>query len=286
VLGDGDVVDDSAEALPDCSGDFGDWAVLFEDPGWSAQALAPSSDGLEFFYARLAWDPTLDDSGTRLPVVRTRTSLRSNFGEPTTLWDLATACEGVRAGTSLAGLDLSVDGKRLYLVCSAFAFEPGASGPLLMFERTGPFASFDQPPAVVGEAGISLGLTRDELQAFGTSLDPSLGTVLTYRRGSLAEPFGAAEMAPGAVALSNPEPAPDNLALLGVVPGLDGLGSRLGVARYNIEAGAYESPVYAGTPPPEGTSDVSPALSGDCREIYMARQVNAEKSTQVVVARR
>lgn len=249
--------------------------MLFEDPGWISQAITPSASGLEFFYARYAVDRTLDDSGTRLPTVRTRRTLDSDFGEPVILWDLATACESVRQGTHLAALDLSYDGLRLYIGCSAFAFEPGATGPLLVFERRSQGARFELPPAVVGEVGISLGLTRDELTAYGTTLDPSITAVLRYKRGSVHESFGPAEITPGSPTMTNPEPSPDGFELWGVIDTPTSTGTSTGrqvaVSRWNEDTQAYDTPTAEIAPPPIGSTDISPALSSDCRAIYFSR---------------
>ena len=276
----------ASEPPLDCSGSFGEWEPLFEDPGWISQALTPSPDGLEFFYARFALDTALDNSGTRLPTVRTRATIESDFGEPTVLWNLTSACENARSGTELAGLDLSFDGRRLYLACSTFNFAADSTGPLLMFERAAAGASFELPPTVVGEVGVSLGLSRDELHAFGTSLDPSTRVVVSYHRSSLVEPFGPAQIVPGGVALSNPEPSPDALSLWGAMTVQDGVASQLGVARYNDETGAFDQPTRVGPAPPEGSSDISPALSGDCRAMYIVRYTSSALHSQVMRARR
>jgi hypothetical protein len=235
----------------------------------------------------LAVDKSLDDSGTRLPTVRTRPTIDSAFGEPTILWEISTGCEQVRPGTELAALDLSLDGRSLYLGCSDYNWEAGSSGPLLMFERPGPGTAFELPPEVVGEVGISIGLTRDELTAYGTSLDPAIGAVVWYHRSSLSEPFGPAKVAPGAVSLSNPEPSPDGLALWGVVNVLNATRKQLAVSRWNEETQAYETPTRVGAAPSEGSSDASPALSSDCRSVYFTRYSGAPSAlSQILIARR
>lgn len=276
---------DDFESPPDCSGTFAEPEVVFEEIGWIAQALTPSADGLEFFYARLAVDPSLDDSGTRLPSLRTRATVDSPFGEPVVLWTLTEACESVRPGTELAALDLSHDGLRLYMGCSDFLSREGTSGPLLVFEREESGAPFERSPRVIGEVGISLGLTRDELMAFGTSLDPGLEGVLWYERDSIRESFSPAQLA--GVAMSNPEPAPDGQVLWGVVPVVGTSSSEVAFSAWNRGDRRYEAPVPAGFSPPTGASDVSPALTGDCRSLYFSRySYSPQTSSKVMIARR
>src|SRR5690606_25285737 len=129
--------------------------------------------------------------------LRTRPALDADFGEPVILSELALACESVRSGTELAALDLSYDGLRLYIGCSAFVHEVGASGPLLMVERAHLGASFNLPTWTIGEVGISLGISRDELTAYGTSLDPSVNGVVWYKRSAVYDSFGSGEVVPG-----------------------------------------------------------------------------------------
>lgn len=271
---------------PDCSGDFGEPEVLFEDPGWMSQALAPSANGLEFYYARLAVDRSLDDSGTRLPTLRTRSSIDSDFGEPSILSHLATACEEAKPGAGLATLDLSYDGKRLYLGCSTYDFGPNENGPLLLFERAETGKDFNLAPTNVGQVGISLGLTRDELTAFGTSLDPSIEEVVLYQRSSIYSPFGRAEIAPGSIELENPEPSATGRELWGTMVVAGTTARQIAVTAWNAETREYEPPTSAGFVPPGDATDASPALSGDCRSLYFARFSKGSALSQVVVARR
>lgn len=275
------------EALPDCSGDFDEPTVLFEEPGWIAQALTPAANGLEFFYARLALDRSLDDSRTRLPTLRTRPSLDAPFGPPVILTFLASACGQARAGTEFAGMDLSLDGRRLYLTCSSYSRAPNSYGPLLLFERSAPGEPFDRPPTIVGEVGISVGLTRDELAAYGTSLDPAITGVLRYQRSSVSEAFGPGELVPGITRLSNPEPAPDELALWGALAPSGSLGTQIVSSRFDAPSQRYEEPVPVFAPPPERASDVSPALASDCRTAYFVRvDVGGAQISRVMVATR
>lgn len=275
------------EPVPDCSGAFAEPTVLFEEPGWLSQALAPSEDGLEFYYARLATDPALDDSGARVPTLRTRRTLDSTFGEPTTLSQVASACEAAKPGTSLAALDLSTDKKRLYLGCSAYVFAAGESGPLLMFERTSVAEGFDLPPKKIGDVGLSLGLTRDELTAYGSSLDPAIPQVVSHARSSVFDTFGPPEIAPGSLLLSNPEPAPSGVELWGAAAVTGSTGKQIVVSSWNSEQQVFDPPVSAGFTPEVGTTDASPALSGGCRTLYFARYMGSPaSSTKIMVARR
>ncbi len=49
----------------DCSGTFSKPELLFDEGDHYPQALAPSADGLELFYVRLALDENLDPVGPR-----------------------------------------------------------------------------------------------------------------------------------------------------------------------------------------------------------------------------
>lgn len=275
------------EPLPNCSGSFTEPEVMFEDPGWIAQAIAPSASGLEFYYARLAMDPTLDDSGTRLPTLRTRPTVDSDFGEPVILWELTTACDSARPGTHLAALDLSYDGRRLYMGCSTFASTVGATGPLLVVERQAVGASFELPAKVIGEMGISLGLTRDELTAYGTTLDPTVDEILWYKRDSINDSFGPARVAAGAIPMFNPEPSPDGRELWGVISIAGTSRRQVALSMWNERSQQYELPAEIGLSPPEGSSDASPALTGDCRSLYFSRYTFFPRaSSSIMIARR
>ncbi len=289
--GDSNIDNDSGtedlEPPPNCSGTFAEAQVMFEDPGWISQAIAPSANGLEFFYARLAMDPTLDDSGTRLPTLRTRTTVDSDFGEPVILWELSTACSSVRPGTELAALDLSHDGLRLYIGCSTFEHAVGATGPLVVVERSNLSSTFELPPRVIGEVGISLGLTRDELTAYGTTLDPTIDQVLWYKRDSIEDSFGPARIAAGAVSMFNPEPSPDGQELWGVVQVKGTTTKRVAISNWNAQLREYEAPREIALPPPENSSDVSPALTGDCRSLYFSRYTfSPQVTSKIMIARR
>jgi hypothetical protein len=275
------------EPIPDCSGVFNEPVVAFEDPGWISQALTPAANGLEFFYARLAVDQTLDTSGKRLLSLRTRPTIDSDFGEAVILTELLSLCEDARMGTELAALDLSYDGLRLYVGCSTFIHAAGSTGPLLMLERKEIGAAFEPPAVVVGEVGISVGITRDELTAYGTSLDPSVAGVVWYKRKSVDDAFGPPEVAPGSVGLFNPEPAPDGLELWGAM-NTPGVSTRqLAMSRWNDEMEIYEKPTNVVASPPPDHSDYSPALTSDCRTLYFARYSDDPFAlSQVMKARR
>jgi hypothetical protein len=279
--------DTDEEERPDCSDNFTEPQVLFEEPGWIAQALTPAANGLEFFYARLALDVSLDDSRTRLPTLRTRPSVDADFGPPVTLTFLASACEQVRAGTEFAGMDLSLDGKRLYMTCSSYSRAPNSTGPLLLFERGAMGEPFERSPRIVGEVGISVGLTRDELTAYGTSLDPAVTGVLRYRRAAAQDAFGPGEIVPGITRLANPEPSPDGRTLWGALAVPGSLSTQIVAAPFNEQTQSYDEPLPIFAPPPERITDVSPALLSDCRAAYFVRvDVGAAQISRVMVARR
>ncbi len=269
--------------LIDCSGVFDEPRVAFVDPGWMPQALSPTPDGLEFFYLSLADDLSIDVSGKRRPFVRRRSSVEEPWSEPEELTELTDVCELWSPGTEPAALDVSLDSRRLYLGCNAMSDSDRPTGPLLVasrVDRQSPFVVQDQ---VFGEVGISLGITRDELSAYGTTITPDFSDVLLYQRSSLAEPFGAP--ATLGISMRNPEPSPDGLALYGVkVPG-SVLYSELVVATRTEVDAPWGEPLPAELPaPPSGYSDHSPALSGDCRSLYfMRRRSQGPFEAQVLV---
>lgn len=264
--------DDLTAENVDCTGSFGEAELLFEDPGWVPQALSPTRDGLEIFYGRLAIDKSLDDSGKRRFAVRSRASVNEKFSDPVPLVDLDEACEKAESGTEPSALDVSGDALRLYIGCNAFSGAPYPLGPLLLatrLDRSSPFVVAAEP---IGWAGISLGLTKDELEGFGSSLDPAVPEVLYYSRNSMDESFSPGVVAPGGVEMLNPEPAPDGLALLGVVSDDITLKARI-ASSVRTELGApFSQPTTEGMPPPGvECNDYSPALTANCREIYFLR---------------
>ncbi len=280
---DEDLADDELEV--ELNEPFGEAVLLFEDPGWFPQALSPTRDELELFYASLAQDRSLDDSGERHVIVRKRASVDEPFGEPELVDELLFLCGAMFDGTELAALDVSGDGLRLYIGCNSFTDSDYPDGPLLVATRSDRESPFSVDPVPVGYVGFSLGLSRDELTAFGTSRDPSVEGVLMYERTSPSDTFGDGRVVPGAVDFMNPEPVPGGLALLGV-DATDGAHIVLSV-RPSVND-AFGPPQTEGLPvPPAGHSDYSPALSGDGRTLYFTRLDGASpRNARVMVARR
>ncbi len=265
-----------------CEGEFGEPEVLFVDEGWLPQALAPTSDGLEFFYARRTNDVALDESGQRHVTVRRRASLDEPLGEPIQVAELMFACDALFPGTQLAGLDVSPDALRLYIACNAFRSGPDSDGQLIIATRPDRLSPFEVQSMPIGMVGTSIGLTRDELTAYATSLDPERDGIWRYQRADVNEAFGDGVLVEGLSEVMNPEPIPDGLGLLMV----DKSGSpRRMVASYRSTASdPLALPSSAGLPqPPAGSSDYSPALSADCATLYFTRVGGGDR---VMVARR
>ena len=286
-LGDEDSGSDDEDAdIVDCSGAFGAEQVLFEDPGWMPQALSPTADGLEFFYARSALDRSLDDSGERHIALRRRNSVEEPFGEPQLPEGMHALCGLIAPGTELSALDVSGDGLRLYIGCNSFSDPSYPEGPLLVATRPDRRSGFSVQIMPVGAIGFSLGLSRDELTAYGTSRNPARAAVQMYQRSSLEEQFGPAQPTPGSPVLRNPEPAPGGLFLLGVSD-RGAVSSRL-VSTERSEVGSPFGPLRSeGLPqPPVGAADYSPALGVDCRTLYFTRRQFSSPSAQVMMATR
>lgn len=266
----------------DCSGAFGAPSLAFEDEGWSPQALSPTRDTLEFFYARRAISKTTDPSGERKITVRRRSSVEDAFSEPEPVVELDGVCVKVRPGTEIAGLDVSGDALRLYIACNWFKDPQFGAGPLVVAQRKDRSSPFVIQEATIGDVQFSIGVSRDELTLFATSRDPSVDYLLTQRRSSVDAAFGEMTPVPGLPTIRNPEPIPGGLGLLGV-DGSVNVSSHLVMVQRPDERAAFGAPTSDGLPvPPSGAGDYSPALSGDCRTLYFMRYHFSLQSAQVL----
>lgn len=271
----------------DCTGDFGESELLFRDEGWIPQALSPTRDGLEFFYARSALDASVDDSGQRRFAMRSRRSLDEPYSDPIPLTYLDDVCDAVEPGTEPSALDVSGDALRLYIGCNAFGGD-SYFGPLLLATRPDRGSVFEVQATPIGQAGISLGLTKDELEGFGSSLDPAVPQILHYTRDSMNEPFSEGVPVAGGIELLNPEPAPDGLFMLGVLSLSNPPVTRIAWSVRAWKGQPFSTPSTEGMPEPgERTYDYSPALTANCREIYFLRTITSPVyDAMVMVARR
>jgi len=259
------------EAQLDCSGSFDDPSLLFEDVGWSPQALSPTRDGLEFFYARLALSLAVDASGERKITVRRRAHVDDVFLDPEPVVELDGVCAQVQPGTEIAGLDVSRDALRLYIACNTFAKGDYGLSSLVVARRADRQSPFAVDPRPIGQVGYSIAITRDELTLFATSSDIAVDYVLMHTRSSVDEPFGELRPVPGWPTIRNPEPVPGGLRLLGV-DSSTGTRSHLVSVQRNSEDGDFSAPSTEGLPtPPEYMGDYSPALAGDCKSLYFTR---------------
>ncbi len=264
--------DGAEEQDVDCSGDFFEPSVLFEDVGWSPQALSPTRDGLEFFYARLAEDASLDASRERKITVRRRLKLDDAFSDPEPVQELDGACAQVRAGTQLAGLDVSRDALRLYIACNTFKQGDHGLSQLVVAHRADRHSAFVLDPRPIGDVGYSVAISRDELTLFSTSNDPSVDYVLMQTRSHVSEAFGALGPAPGSPTIRNPEPVPGGLMLLGADYSSTKPHAHLVSVERTDQQSDFRAPTVSGLPiQPDGLGDYSPALAGDCRSLYFTR---------------
>lgn len=282
----GESGDGDDEDQLDCSGSFDEPSLVFEDVGWSPQALSPTRDGLEFFYARLALSDAVDSSGERKITVRRRAHVDDAFLEPEPVVELDGVCAQVEPGTEIAGLDVSRDALRLYIACNTFVVGDHGSSSLVVAHRADRSSPFVVDLRPIGQVGYSLGVTRDELTLFASSADPAVDYVLMYTRASVDEPFGAAQPVPGWPTIRNPEPVPGGLWMLGVDRSASTRSHLVRVQR-NDEQGEFSTPSSGGLPaPPENMGDYSPALAGDCSSLYFTRYDFATRHVFVMQARR
>jgi len=279
--------DEDEEEQLNCSGDFAEPVVRFEDVGWSPQALSPTRDGLEFFYARLALNSTVDSSGERKITVRRRAHLQEPWRAPESVVELDGVCAQVEAGTEIAGLDVSKDALRLYIACNTFAPGDYGLGKLVVAHRVDRESPFVVDPRPIGEVGYSIAVSRDELTLYATSNDASVDYVLMHTRSSVDEAFGPMVPVPGLPTIRNPEPVPGSLMLLGADRSATSKRSHLvSVVRPDAES-SFGVPDTLGLPvPPDNMGDYSPALAGDCRTLYFTRYDFSNNRVVVMESRR
>lgn len=252
----------------ECTGAFGPPELLFSDE--DTGSLSVTADELELFYSSA--------SGAK---IRTRQVRGEAFGEPTTLDQLANACE---ADKTIVTLDVSEDGLRLYFTCSSYDTVGHAEEPLMLAERESRSAEFDVADEPVGFVTSSFGVSADELVVYSLQLDIDTvsGQTTMWERSSTDDPFGGPSAVPGiTVQFAHPDESKDGLALYGALrPDY-----RLAVASRRSAGAGFSAPVTDGLPsPPMGQRDASPAISADCRTLYFTRLPSASSTTSLIEA--
>lgn len=184
------------------------------------------------------------------------------FPDPAPVAELGNVCGALSVG----GMDVTLDGLRLYIACSDDA--GGFMGPLRLATRTDRQSAFTLTEKALGTVGNSISISKDELELFAVT-EPGNGYVMVYRRASLDEPFGAGKLVEGlAGPFRYPEISSDGLNLFGVAGPSPG---RLVVATRGAPSGSFSSPTSDGLPAPVGNKyQYTPTVSEACRLYYLA----------------
>jgi hypothetical protein len=197
------------------------------------------------------------------------------FSEATTVTELSGACAYV------GGLDVSLDGLRLYIACSDEA--AGYLGPLRLATRADRAAPFVLSPQSLGTVGASISISEDERTLYAVTPTPGEGGYThVYERASLDEPFGAGELVQGlGGSFRHPEISPDGLDLFGIT----GSDSRLVVATRGTPEGPFSAPTNVGLPAPAANyRQFAPTVSESCRLYYLNLGTNNAPSTVDLLA--
>lgn len=166
----------------------------------------------------------------------------------------------------VGGMDVTLDGLRLYIACSDD--QAGFVGPLRLATRTDRQSAFVLAPQPLGTVGNSLSISEDELELFAVTSPGRVGFTMVYRRESLDEPFGPGELVQGLGGpFSFPELSPDGLNLFGTAA--DDV-ERLVVASRATPSGPFSSPTSVGLPAPVAPHlQFGPTVSQTCRLYYL-----------------
>jgi hypothetical protein len=173
---------------------------------------------------------------------------------------------GVCGALVVGGMDVTLDGLRLYVACSDDA--GGYTGPLRLATRADRQSPFVLSPDELGTVGNSISISKDELTLYGVTQPGVMGYTLVYKRQSLGDPFGPGQLVMGLGGpFSYPEISPDDLNLFGAT----GLGNEgLAVASRATPAGDFSAPTHDGLPAPAGgLLQFGPTVSQSCRLYYL-----------------
>jgi hypothetical protein len=171
----------------------------------------------------------------------------------------------------VGGMDVTLDGLRLYISCSDD--QAGFVGPLRLATRASRQAAFVLAPEVLGTVGNSISISDDELELFAVTRPGRSGYTVVHQRESLAEPFGPGELVQGLGGpFSFPELSPDGLNLFGTA---DEDVARLVVASRAEPSGPFSFPTSVGLPAPTTSHlQFAPTVSQTCRLYYLSFAAN------------
>jgi hypothetical protein len=194
------------------------------------------------------------------------------FPDATPVAELGDVCGALVVG----GMDVTLDGLRLYIACSDDA--GGYLGPLRLATRTDRQSPFVLAPGALGTVGNSISISQDELTLYAVTAPGSMSYTLVYQRGSLNDPFGPGELVMGLGGpFRYPEISPDGLNLFGVAGPDSG---RLVVASRGAASGPFSSPTSVGLPAPAASyTQFAPTISQTCRLWYLNFTPGAASST-------
>ena len=186
---------------------------------------------------------------------------------------------GVCGALVVGGMDVTLDGLRLYIACSDDA--AGYVGPLRLATRADRLSPFVLSPEPLGTVGNSISISQDERTLYAVTAPGSMGYALVYQRASLDDPFGPGELVMGlGGSFRYPEISPDGLNLFGVA---DVDSERLVVASRSAPSGPFSSPTSAGLPAPAGSYlQFGPTLSQTCRLWYLNLAPNLTSTIDVL----
>jgi hypothetical protein len=213
--------------------------------------LSVTGDELELF---VAFDGAISSYA--------RASTRELFPDAMPVAELSDVCGELAVG----GMDVTLDGLRLYIACSSEA--GGYVGPLRLATRADRLSPFVLSPEPLGTVGISISISEDELTLYAVTAPGQVGYTLVHQRGSLEDSFGPGELVQGVGGpFRHPEISADGLDLFGVV-GPDP--EHLVVATRATPAGPFSAPTNVGLPAPAASyRQFTPTVSQTCRLYYL-----------------
>jgi hypothetical protein len=195
------------------------------------------------------------------------------FPDATPVTELGGVCGELVVG----GMDVTLDGLRLYIACSD---DSGFVGPLRLATRADRQSPFTLAPKDFGTVGNSISISQDELSLFAVTAPGTNGYTQVFQRASLDAPFGPGELVMGlGGAFQFPEISADGLNLFGVA----GTPPRLVVASRGAASGPFSAPTSAGLPAPMGSaSQFGPTTSQVCRLWYLNFSPGATSTINVL----
>jgi hypothetical protein len=200
-----------------------------------------------------------------------RASTSVLFADPGRVGELDDACS-----VQVGGMDVTLDGLRLYIACSDDFNQPGT---LRVATRADRLSAFVLSPQLLGTVGNSISISQDELTLYAVTQPGPEGYTLVYQRASVDEPFGPGELVQGlGGSFSFPEISPDGLDLFGVAGPVP---ERLVVATRAVPSGSFSAPTSVGLPAPaaDGSQQLGPTVAQRCNVWYLNFAQGASPST-------